>query len=151
MSGVSPDDIQNLVITFPPASAVHMRRLQTPTANAKFDVVAHVPGATYESLSAQYVTASSGAGSLINTYIALYATENGVSDFTVSEPYVQNSLTSRPASEQLTGAQITGLVIGIFMFLALAAIIVWFALQQRKPLPAPELELVAHPTVETQL
>lgn len=149
MSGVSPDDVQDLVITFVPASAVHMRRLQTPTATARFNVVAHVPGATYDSLSSQYVTASSGAGALINTYIETFATDNGVSDFTVSEPLVENNLASRPASERLTGAQIAGLVIGIFMFIALAAIIVWYALEQRKPLPEPELQ--AHPTVETQL
>jgi hypothetical protein len=142
MPGVSPVDVEDLQVTFPVS---RMRRLESATAIARFTIVAHIQGATYESLSSLYIAATTSG--LINELIAAYAAENDISDFTVSEPKVENALQQRGSSFMLTGAQITGLVIGIFMFLAVAAIVVAFVLKQRKP----QSESLVHETVETQL
>lgn len=123
MTGVDPSDIVDLGLD----DSQGRRLAASDQMRLKYTVLAHIDGATYDSLVAQLVAASEGT--LLNDLIVQYATEQNVPllvDATVEPPETTNLLAPRGSSELLTGPQIAGLIIGIFMCLGLIAVVVAF-------------------------
>lgn len=134
MTGVQPEDITDIGID---ESESGGRRLAGGEVHLRYMVITHVDGATYDSLIAQLTAASET--SALNDLIQEFADEFGVpvlADATVSEPETTNLLADRGTSELLTGTQIAGLIIGIFLCLGLIATVVFFILNVRNDLAA---------------
>lgn len=130
MTGVEEENVKDLVITFTSASSFR-RMLATETSIATYNIVVNSDDVTFETLKSQLEVASGPSGDL-NNFIAMNAANNGITvQITVGEPEVENNLEPREASERLTGTQITGLIIGIFLFIGLVATSIAFIIQMK--------------------
>ena len=130
MTGVEEENVKDLVITFTSSSSFR-RMLATETSIATYNIVVNSDDVTFETLKAQLEVASGPSGDL-NNFIAMNAANNGITvEITVAEPEIENNLEPREASERLTGTQITGLIIGIFLSIGLVATSVAFIIQMK--------------------
>lgn len=135
MAGTKPTDIQDISVTATNGGAIIVsgRHLATSLSLLKYTVKTHLDGATYESLSSQLLNATTSG--MLDNHLHYYAAVFNVSELangTVFATVTSNLLVPRDASDQLTGAQIAGLVIGIILCLGLLATTVFFFLANQK-------------------
>jgi hypothetical protein len=140
MDGVTPERVTNILVTPTATGSAHRGLFSISTAAASVEAVflaytveVHDPTLSFDELKAQLIeAASSGAmDEDLHNYAAVYGAEN-LANGTFSAPTVQQVRAQRSSSSKLTGAQITGLVIGIVLCLVLLATAVAFCLAARK-------------------
>jgi hypothetical protein len=139
---VTPEDVINVKATSSTtrvASGSRRNNAGTPTALITYTVNFHdnTFKETYSSVtSALKDAASSGTMDDLLQSFAVTFSAPGLEIGSVDPPATTSEETPRPKSKLLSGPQIAGLIIGIFVALGLLAVVVVFALNT--PAPAAE-------------
>mmetsp|Transcript_20320 Transcript_20320/g.34010 ORF Transcript_20320/g.34010 Transcript_20320/m.34010 type:complete len:335 (+) Transcript_20320:71-1075(+) len=148
MNETSPSDITNIETEDISDRRLRSngRKLASSAVRLTYLVFVRDDAVTYDSLTNQLKVGTED-GSL-DAALKFFAQANGATQLvalnaTFGEPTTENSFSEGDASDDLTGAQIAGLLVGIFLLIALIALIVMFATSSPEsppvetPAPAP--------------